>query len=124
TAPNVNPVLTAIPNTTVLTGQVSVINVTATDPGDVITLSVANLPSFASFTDNGNGTGTISINNPLSAGVYNNITVTAADNNGGSSSTSFKLTVNNADLTTILVHFNQTNPAPAPWNNTNAAPTA
>ncbi|RYZ53306.1 MAG: hypothetical protein EOP49_07580, partial [Sphingobacteriales bacterium] len=124
TAPNVNPVLTAIPNATVLTQQSLTINVTANDPGDVITLSASNLPSFASFTDNGNGTGSIQITNPTTAGIYTGITVTATDSHGGSVSTSFNLTVSAANLTKVLLHFNQTNPAPAPWNNMNAAPTA
>ncbi len=43
-------------------GQTTTINVGAVDPeGDEITLSVTGLPDFASFVDNGNGTGTITV---------------------------------------------------------------
>src|SRR5690606_37140437 len=42
----------------------------------------------------------------------------------GSSSESFNLTVNVANLTRVLVNFNQTYPVGSPWNSTNSAPTA
>jgi hypothetical protein len=124
TTPNVAPALAAISNVAMWTQQTVNVNVTATDPGDVLTLSVANLPAFATFIDNGNGTGSIQITSGTGTGIYNNITVTASDNHGASSSQSFNIVVSVANLTKVLVNLNQTNPVAAPWNNTNTAPTA
>lgn len=124
TTSNVAPVLNTIANVLMATQQTATVNVTATDPGDVVALSVANLPSFAVFTDNGDGTGTIQINSGASAGTFNNITVTATDSKGATTSQSFNITVNIPNLTRVLVNFNQTYPVGAPWNSTNSAPTA
>ena len=64
-----------------------------------ITLTVSNLPSFASFTNTGNGTGSISINpGSTGFGTYNNVTITANDGNGGISSTSFAIYVNDVNI--------------------------
>jgi hypothetical protein len=42
--------------------QTATVNITAKDDNtDHVTLSVSGLPSFATFVDNGNGTGTIAI---------------------------------------------------------------
>src|SRR5262249_30708233 len=48
------------------------------------------------YSSTGNGQGIITLNPALSAnqGVYNNITIKAADQHGGSGTTSFNLTVN------------------------------
>jgi len=94
---NQPPQLTAIPNQTMDENAMLDVPVTATDPDtDNITLSVNNLPSFGSFTDNGDGTGTISFA-PMTgdAGVYPNIEVVAADDGTPSLSdtVSFMLTV-------------------------------
>ncbi|MCM5530634.1 Ig-like domain-containing protein, partial [Parasegetibacter sp. NRK P23] len=124
TTPNVAPVLNPIANVTLNTQQSTTVAVSATDPGDVITLSASNLPSFATFTDNGNGTGSIQINAGNTPGVYSGITITASDNFGGSSSRTFNITVNVANLTKVFVNFNQTFPVGSPWNSTNAAPNA
>lgn len=71
------------------------VNVTATDgDGDALTLTATNLPGFGSFTDNGNGTGKFTFFPALSdLGVFESITVTAADGHGGNASQTFTLTV-------------------------------
>jgi Predicted peptidase len=123
--PNISPVLAAIANVQMQTNQVVNVPVTATDTeGDIITLSVSGLPSFASFTDNGNGTGNIHIAPGSTLGAFNNITVTATDNHNASSSRQFSINITPENLTTVLVNFNQAFPVGAPWNSTNSAPTA
>jgi hypothetical protein len=94
-ASNTPPVLSAITNQTVAEGKSLQIPVSASDAdGDKINLAITNLPSFGQFTDNGNGTGTISLApGSADAGVYAGITVTATDAGGLSDSQTFVLTV-------------------------------
>ncbi|HYK56338.1 MAG TPA: carbohydrate-binding protein, partial [Flavisolibacter sp.] len=125
TTPNTSPVLAPIANVSMNTQQVVDVPVSASDgPGEVITLSVTGLPSFASFTDNGNGTGVIHISPGNTSGVFTNITVTARDGNNATSTQQFSITVVNANVTSVFINFNQTSPEGAPWNNMNTAPTA
>ena len=62
--PNIGPTLDSVtPLVNLLSGQSTTIDVSASDPeGDPITLTASGLPPFASFMDNGNGTGTITVN--------------------------------------------------------------
>ncbi|MCP4125977.1 MAG: tandem-95 repeat protein, partial [Gammaproteobacteria bacterium] len=61
TGDNQAPEIAPVNPLTVLEGETGTISISASDPnGDALTLSAANLPGFAQFTDNGNGTGTIS----------------------------------------------------------------
>lgn len=123
--PNIAPILAAIANVQMESNHVVNVPVSATDTeGDIITLSVSNLPSFANFTDHGNGTGVINITPGSSTGTFTGIMITATDNHGATSTRHFDLVVTVEGLTTVLVNFNQTLPQGAPWNNTNSAPTA
>lgn len=124
TVPNITPALDALNDISVASTQTLDISIVATDPGDQLTLSVSQLPSFASFTDNGNGTGLIHIAAGATPGVYPGIMVTATDQHGASSTRQFTLTVAVADLTKVYINFNQTQPVASPWNNTNSAPSA
>ncbi len=121
TTANRVPTITAIPDVLIKNNQNVTVNVIATDDAtDQVTLTVAGLPSFASFTDNGNGTGVININPSAGTlGVFSGITVTAIDDNGGSSSIGFTIYVSDAYLTYTYLNFtNETQgPAPKPWNN-------
>jgi hypothetical protein len=76
------PVLTPVADVTVAEGGSAPFTVTASDPdGDPITLTVSPaLPGFASFTDNGDGTASVTID-PVAgdAGGYGPFTVTASD---------------------------------------------
>src|SRR5690606_30463265 len=57
---NKPPVISPISNISMSEGEVKTINVSATDPdGDAMTLSLSGLPSFAKFTDKGDGTGSL-----------------------------------------------------------------
>lgn len=124
TVPNITPVMDPIADQTISPAQSADIAVNATDPGDTIELSTNTLPAFASFTDNGNGTGLIHVNAGAAQGVYP-VTVTATDQHGASVSRQFTITVAVAPLLTkVYINFNQTTPVAAPWNNTNSAPSA
>ncbi|RYF65928.1 MAG: hypothetical protein EOO39_23960, partial [Cytophagaceae bacterium] len=92
----------------------------------MISLSVTNLPTFASFTDNGNGTGTINvIPNLGSVGYYPNIVVTAKDSQDSSRSTSFDITVLDKDVTSTYISFSDGNwLGQRPWNNIAGWPVA
>ena len=78
---NQAPALAAIANQSVAENASLVIPLNATDPdGDAMVLSQSGMPTFCSFADNTNGTGSISCNPGLSnAGTYP-ITVTVTDN--------------------------------------------
>ncbi|WP_407692721.1 discoidin domain-containing protein [Reichenbachiella carrageenanivorans] len=91
---NQAPVVAAIPAQSVVEGNSLNVSVSASDSnGDNLTLSASNLPSFATFMDHGNGTGTVSVvTTSGDAGVYSNITLTANDGLANAS-TSFDLTV-------------------------------
>ncbi|HTI89861.1 MAG TPA: LamG-like jellyroll fold domain-containing protein [Puia sp.] len=124
TMPNVAPALVTVSNVNLKTDSVLDLSLTATDdPGNVITLTASGLPAFATFTDNGNGTGVIHLAPGSTTGTFT-ISVTATDNFGAATTKQFTVTVADKNLTFVYVNFNQTLQASAPWNNTNSAPTA
>ena len=119
-SPSLIPQISPIADVTVNNGQTATINVTATDdPSVQLTLTANNLPSFASFVDNGNGTGTITVTPPAGTqGIFSNVTVTVTDQYDSSRSTSFTLFV--VDPALNYTYVSMTTPtyiAPAPWNN-------
>ncbi|MBL7856258.1 MAG: fibronectin type III domain-containing protein [Cyclobacteriaceae bacterium] len=122
TTPNGLPVLTNPGTITVRAGQTVNTNISATDPeNDAITLSGQNIPAFASFVDNGNGTGFF-IFSPQVAniGTYS-IAVKAADNFGGEIIQNFTLLVLDEEIDeAVYFNFASTNEsaASAPWYNT------
>lgn len=123
TTANRVPALTAIPDVQIKNNQSATVNITAVDDAtDQVTLTVTGLPAFATFTDNGNGTGVISINpNAGTLGIFPGVTVTAKDNNDASSTVNFTIFVTDADVTYTYVNIaNDNNQAPKPWNNLNA----
>jgi fibronectin type 3 domain-containing protein len=123
--PNTSPLIAAIANVAMKQDQIVNVNISATDdPGDVITIQVNGLPSFATFTPTGNGTGTIAINPGSTKGTFNGITVTATDQSNASSSRQFNIVVTDKNITSYYVNFNSTIPVGAPWNSFNRTPTA
>ncbi len=83
---DLNPVVNAGPRVNQIgpvvnhqSGQTTTINVGAVDSeSDVISLSVTGLPEFASFVDNGNGTGTITVSSAATDEGLFGVTVQAA----------------------------------------------
>jgi hypothetical protein len=120
------PKLNPITSITIKNNQQRVINVTAKDDAtDHVTLTASNLPSFVTFTDNGNGTGSFNIS-PSSGitGTFENVTVTATDQSDSSSSVSFNITVTDQNLTSVYVNFSDGSLASFPWNNFTSWPAA
>lgn len=117
---NSPPLFVPIDDVAVDVNAILQVNIVANDAeNDPITLSVHNLPSFATFADNGNGSGVITFT-PIDgdAGIYDSIQVTAANDPELKSVAYFKATVVDNDRQVIYVNFTNTNnTAPQPWNN-------
>jgi len=113
------PQINAISNIILPNNQQQSITVLSKDDStDHITLTATNLPSFVTFTDNGNGTGLISINPTSSTtGTFQNVTITATDKSDSSRSTSFSITVTDPNMASVYLNFSDGSLAPAPWNN-------
>ncbi|MHA4808119.1 fibronectin type III domain-containing protein [Flavitalea flava] len=114
------PQIGAIADVLLKNNQSTTVTVTTTDdPTDHVRLTASNLPSFASFVDNGNGTGTVTIQPAAGLlGTFPGLTIKATDNSDSSRSASFNLYVVDANLSATYVNFtNGDNMSPAPWNN-------
>ena len=94
------PALVAVGDQTVDEGQVADIVIISTDPdGTKPILSASNLPDFATFTDNENGTGTLHLAPDFTqAGFYPDVAVTATDDPGLTATATITITVNNLNL--------------------------
>jgi len=107
---NIPPVLDSILNQTMFEGDTITVPIFATDPdGQTITLTTANLPSFGSLTDSGNGTGSLLFTPGYSqSGSYQNIQVIATDNGAPplSDTSYFALTVMEFNLPPTAVNDN------------------
>ncbi len=91
---NLPPSITAIANQTMTEGGTLTVNVAASDPdGDTLTLTDSGTPSFGSFTDNGDGTGTFTFNPATGNNGTYNISVTATDPDNATDTEPFTLTV-------------------------------
>lgn len=127
TTVNKAPVLPAIGGVFVKTGNVVNVNVNGSDDiGDVLTVSVTNLPAFASFTPSGNGTGTISVS-PGSddLGIFKDVKVTVTDNAGLSVERLFDITVTDNATRSWYVNFvgtKGTAEGVQPWNDVSGFP--
>ena len=123
---NKAPQIAAISDVIIKYNQTATVNITATDDStDKITLTAANLPSFAKFTDKGNGTGTITVTpGANNVGAYL-ITVTATDNSNASASTSFNILISDPSIASAYLSFSDGSHAvPKPWNNIGPYPIA
>lgn len=121
TANNRAPQLAEIGNRVMNGGTSTTITIAPVDdPSNTITTTVAGLPTFATFQNNGNGQGVINLNPSLDdVGEYRNVTVTTTDNLGGSVTRTFNIRVINPALRSVYVNFGSpgSTPAPEPWNN-------
>jgi hypothetical protein len=120
------PKITAVANVTMVDTQTVTVNVTTTDdPTAQLTLTAANLPPFASFTDNGNGTGVLTIAPSAgTVGVYPNVTVTVTDQYDSTASTSFTVAVTEPNVQSVYLNFTGGAVSPAPWNSMVSPPFA
>lgn len=122
--PDKPPVITPVADILIKNNQQQTVYITAKDDiSNQVKLTVSNLPSFASFTDNGNGNGVITIiPSAGTTGVFEDIKITATDNNYSSSTVSFNITVTDANMESVYINFSDGSQAPAPWNNFTAWP--
>jgi large repetitive protein len=120
------PKITAIANVTMVDTQSVTINVTTSDdPTAQLTLTAANLPPFASFTDNGNGTGVLTLTPSAgTVGVYPNVSVTVTDQYDSTASTSFTVAVTEPNVQSVYLNFTGGLVSPAPWNSMTSFPLA
>ncbi len=118
---NKAPVLNTLNNVFAKTGSPVSVNINATDDaGDVLTVTVTNLPSFGTYQSTGNGTGVINFTPGINdIGLYKNITVKVDDNFGASVTQSFDVNVADSSFRSIFVNFSSEGgiSEPAPWNN-------
>jgi spore coat protein CotF len=108
TVNNVNnpPVLDPIGQRSVNEGQVLAFRVHGTDiNGDRLILSALNVPTNATFTDSGNGSGAFSFSpNYTQSGIFN-VTFIARDTVGSADSEVVVITVNNVNQAPILTYI-------------------
>ncbi|MEP6583071.1 MAG: PA14 domain-containing protein [Ginsengibacter sp.] len=90
------PTLTPVASFAMYNLSVKTLALKATDiDGDNLSFSFINLPSFAAFSNTGNGTGKMVFNpSPASNGLYN-ISIIVDDAKGGKDTVTFSVTVNN-----------------------------
>jgi hypothetical protein len=119
TSPDRVPTISPIGNVTLSNTQTAQVSITAVDdPTDHLTLTASGLPSFATLVDNGNGTGTISIDPTAGLQGTYPVTVTATDLSDSSRSTSFSINVIDSALAYVYVNITTPdNQAGVPWNN-------
>ncbi|HEV2480084.1 MAG TPA: fibronectin type III domain-containing protein [Puia sp.] len=118
------PKITAIQNIVMKDTSSLTVNVTTTaDPTSVLTLTATNLPPFATFTDNGNGTGSLTLSPSAgTTGMYSNVTITVEDQYDSTNSTSFSVAVTEPNVQSIYLSLSGGVVSPAPWNNLTTPP--
>ncbi|TDX01906.1 fibronectin type III domain-containing protein [Dinghuibacter silviterrae] len=125
TTPDKVPTLNAVGNISLNWGTADTIQVTTTgSTGNTVTLAATGLPNFATFTDNGNGTGQLIITAPDStSGTYTGNVITMTDIADSTRTSTFSITVKNPVVTSVYVHFSDgVNNGATPWNNVSIAP--
>ncbi len=116
---NRTPVVSSIANVLLKNNQTSIINLAATDDvNNVLFLEAEGLPSFATLSDYGNGTGQINIIPKTgSTGVYP-VTIIARDEFGATGTASFTISIVDRDMVQVYLNFTDAvNLAGKPWNN-------
>jgi predicted esterase len=118
---NKAPKVTAINNVYLKGGAILSLNVSATDDeGEALVLTLVNNPSFVTFVDNGNGSGTISVNPSLNnIGLFKDVTIRATDNHGLIAEQKFDIAVSDNSVRSIFVNLSGDGGTPQgkPWNN-------
>ena len=116
---NYLPIITPISDITIEENTSYTANISSSDfdENDEITYSTGDLPAFANFSDNGDGTATLALNpDYTSSGIYP-IEISVTDGKS-TVSESFSVTVSEISVSkTFLVNFHNNSTAPVPWNN-------
>ncbi len=95
------------------------------DPQETTTITVNGLPGFASFQDQGNGTGTITLTPDRDdIGLHMQVLITAEDDKNASVNETVSIEVTDGDIISVYVNFNNTHDEGSPWNNMSSTPQA
>ncbi|MEM6643198.1 MAG: discoidin domain-containing protein, partial [Bacteroidota bacterium] len=94
TVPNIAPVITAIEDLTLSFSESLAVDILVTDDQeDQISISINGLPSFAVFTDNGDGTGSLTLDPTIDDIGLHNLSIVASDDKGGEDSEYFNVEI-------------------------------
>ena len=119
-AGNNAPAIGSIADIFVKSGASATRDFTVTDdPGDILTVKLSNNPAFATLTRISNTSYRLVVTSPRAedVGTYN-VTVTATDNSGKSSTTTFLIAVGDKSVRSVYINFgSQDKTAAKPWNN-------
>ncbi|MBL0744243.1 fibronectin type III domain-containing protein [Chryseolinea lacunae] len=101
---NTPPVITGIADIFLKYGKTLTLSVVAQDDDhEPLTLTTQNLPAFATFSDQGDGTGTLVFTPQLAhLGQYPNIRIFATDQHTGKDTATFKFVVTDKDVPNIV----------------------
>ena len=112
------PKINAVANIVLKDTQSVTVNVTTVDDATAhLTLTANNLPPFANFVDNGNGTGVLTVTPSAGGvGIFPNVSITVTDVLDSSATTIFSIAVTEPNVQSIYVNFTGGASCPAPWN--------
>lgn len=117
---NYTPVIAALTNKTMAENSSSTVNLSATDQdgNGTLTWAIATPLPFISLTDNGGGSGVLTLTPGYThAGVYP-VTLNVSDGSGATEAVTFTLTVTNQEpqVDKWYIRPKYTTDAPSPWN--------
>lgn len=120
-AGNAAPVISTFGTLFVKTGSSTAKNFTVTDePGDNITLSIPDQPSFITIAHTGGANYRLNITPTLDNVGWYTLELVATDNGGSSASQQLTIAVTDTKSRSVFVNLGHTGKtAPAPWNNWN-----
>ena len=119
TTENNQPVIANLNDIFVKTDGTANEDFTVTDhPSDVLTVSIANKPSFVTLTPMGGNNYRITVTPSFDNVGFYYLDVVAEDDKGGLTTRKVNVTVSDKNVRSIYVNFGQVGMnAPAPWNN-------
>lgn len=121
TSMNRNPILPSLTSIFLKTGSDTTFIVkTVDDPGENLIMDYADLPSFVTVTELGNGEISLQVR-PKSGdkGFYQNLKIGVHDSFGGTAYKTFSITVTDSAFRSVFINFGPPDASaePAPWNN-------
>ncbi|MBS1738502.1 MAG: fibronectin type III domain-containing protein [Bacteroidetes bacterium] len=121
TTTNKLPVLSAIASIYLRSGSTASFNINATDdPGEILQVTMNGSPAFGVLQNTGNGKATVTFTPQVGdEGFYKNISITVADNKGGSVTQQFAVSVSDNSFRSVYLNLGPQGgyAEPAPWNN-------
>lgn len=116
---NNNPTVTSVASFNVKADNSAIANFTVSDdPGDELTVTLIDNPTFITLTKLSNTSYRINANPTSSHVGKHTFGIQVADDKGGVTTTSVVVSVSDKNTRSVFVNFAPTgNPAPSPWNN-------